>query len=646
MVMLRVLGLVLALGLSPEPAEAEDAARLADAMAAVGRGDWSSAAAEAARSGPLAVDIVAWHWLRAGEGRAQDYAAFLARRADWPGLPLLQRRGEAAVAAGAGPAEVVAYFANRAPQTAEGSLAYHAALLATGDRAGAGREAVRAWRALPMSAAEQAGYLDRAGAVLAEHHGGRMVTLLAEGWLDNAERLLPLTTSGTRAVAEARIALQDDRPGVDALIAAVPDHMAGSAGLAHDRFRWRIRRDRYDDAADLLLERSGSADSLGVPEDWARWRAILARREMREGDAGRAYRIAANHHLTEGGNFADLEFLAGYIALRKLNDPARAQGHFRTLRISVGSPISLSRAAYWEGRALEQMGRADEARTSYAFAAEFQTAFYGLLAAERAGLPFDARLAGGESFPDWRQSPAAASSVFAAAVLLREAGETALAERFLLHLSESLDGREIGALAGLALDWGEPHMALMLAKAAVGKGVIWPTAYFPVTDLAKMDLPVRPELALAIARRESEFDPRVVSPAGARGLMQVMPGTAKLMAGELGIGYDHGKLTGDWAYNARLGAGYLARLIEEFGDVPVLVAAGYNAGPGRPRRWVEDLGDPRAGDDATLVDWIEHIPFTETRNYVMRVGESLPVYRARLGRPDAVPRLAAEMAGR
>ena len=645
MTFLRTLGLALALILALRPAVAEDAAALSRAMEAVARADWPGAEAAARSSGPIAADIVEWHRLRAGVGTAVDFAAFLSRRPDWPGLPLLQRRGEPAMAAEAAPAAVIAYFANRAPQTAEGSLALHGALLARGDRAAADREAIRAWRNLRMSETEQAEYLARAGSLLADHHGGRMVTALEQGWLADAERLLPLVSAGTRAVAEARIALQDDRAGVDTLIAAVPDYMAGSAGLAFDRFNWRIRRDRYDEAADLLLERSGTAEALGTPEAWATWRAILARREMREGDPRRAYRIAAAHHLTDGGNFADLEFLAGYIALRKLNDPGRAQAHFRNLRIRVGSPISLSRAGYWEGRALEAMGRAEEARLSYAFAAEFQSAFYGLLAAERAGLPFDSRLAGGEVFPDWRQTPAPGSSVFQAAGLLREAGDTALAERFLLHLSESLDGHQIGALAGLALDWQEPHMALMLAKAAVEKGVIWPTAYFPVTELSSMDLPVPAELALSIARRESEFDAAIVSPAGARGLMQVMPGTAELMARELGIAYEAGKLTGDWRYNARLGSAYLARLAAEFGDVPALVAAGYNAGPGRPRRWIEELGDPR-GADVDVIDWIEHIPFTETRNYVMRVGESLPVYRARLGRADAVPRLAAEMAGR
>lgn len=645
MKMFRLLGLLLALTLAMRPAIAEDAAALARALEEVAARDWAEAVKAARVSGPLAADIVEWHRLRAGEGSAVDYSAFLARRADWPGLPLLQRRGEGAVAQEAAPRAVIAYFANRAPQTAEGSLALHAAYLATGDRAAADREAVRAWRNLPMSGAEQAEYLTRAGDLLGEHHGGRMVTALERGWLDDAERLLPLTTPGTRAVAAARIALQDDRPGVDALIAAVPDYMTDSAGLALDRFDWRIRRDRYDSAADLLLERSGSVENLGTPEAWARWRAILARREMREGDARRAYRIAAAHHLTDGAQFADLEFLAGYIALRKLNEPERARAHFRNLRIRVGSPISLSRAGYWEGRALEAMGEDEEARLSYAFAAEFQTAFYGLLAAERIGRPFDARLTGGERFPDWQQTPAANSSVFDAAVLLRAAGDRNLAERFLLHLSESLDGHQIGALAGLALEWGEEHMALMLAKAAVEKGVIWPSAYFPVADLAGLDLPVEPELALAIARRESEFDPEVISPAGARGLMQVMPRTAELMAREIGVGYEAGRLTQDWQYNAQLGAAYLARLVAEFGDVPVLVAAGYNAGPGRPRRWVEQFGDPRQAD-VDVVDWIEHIPFSETRNYVMRVGESLPVYRARLGKADAVPRLAAEMVGR
>jgi soluble lytic murein transglycosylase len=155
--------------------------------------------------------------------------------------------------------------------------------------------------------------------------------------------------------------------------------------------------------------------------------------------------------------------------------------------------------------------------------------------------------------------------------------------------------------------------------------------------MAEARWPVPAELALAIARRESEFDPRVVSGAGARGLMQVMPGTAREVAGRLGLGYDHDRLLTDWTYNAQLGTAYLAELVERFEGNPVLVAAAYNAGPSRPIRWIRELGDPR-DPDADVVDWIEAIPFAETRNYVMRVTESLPVYRARLGRaPHPVP---------
>ncbi len=210
-----------------------------------------------------------------------------------------------------------------------------------------------------------------------------------------------------------------------------------------------------------------------------------------------------------------------------------------------------------------------------------------------------------------------------------KAGEPHLAERFLTHLTESLSPQEQGALADFALSIGEPHYALMIAKRAATMGITLPRAYYPIMDFGIGDLPVPPELALAIARRESEFDPSVRSGAGAVGLMQVMPGTAREVAGILGVSYNASRLQDDPAYNARLGTTYLAELIEVFGTNMALVAAGYNAGPSRPIRWMELYGDPR-DPNVDPVDWVEHIPFRETRNYVMRVMESLPVYNARL----------------
>ncbi len=642
--MIRPMMLALALAIAAPQSRAEDTGVLAQALAAAKADDWAQAQALGTRSGPLGGDIIAWQRLRAGEGGFADYEAFIAKNPNWPGMALLRREGEAFLD-GIEPARIRAYFAAQAPQTGAGSLALIAALAVTGANSKADAEAIRAWRTLPMDDTEHARFLLDHGPLLAEHHAGRIVTMLAEGRRADAKRMLALVPAGTREVAAARIGLQEQSNGVDALIAAVPERMAGSAGLAFDRFTWRIRKDRYDDAATLMLERSDSAENLGQPEAWANWRRILARREMRLGDGRRAYAMAARHHLSEGSDYADLEWLAGYIALRKLGDAATAQTHFQRFRAAVNGPISLARAAYWEGRALEALGRPDDARAAFAFGAEYQTSFYGLLSAEKLGLPLDAALTGAEKYPEWRVAPFTKSSVFQAATLLHGAGDNALATRFLLHLAEDLSGDDIGALAGMALEWDQANMALLLAKAAADKGRVWPRAYFPLSGLENLTLPVAPELTLSIARRESEFDPAVISHAGARGLMQVMPGTAKLMAPKIGQPYELSRLTTDPGYNAQLGAAYLAELVAEFGPSPLLVASGYNAGPGRPRRWIEELGDPRA-EGVDPIDWIEHIPFRETQNYIMRVAESLPIYRARLtGQPGPL-RLSEELKGR
>ena len=245
----------------------------------------------------------------------------------------------------------------------------------------------------------------------------------------------------------------------------------------------------------------------------------------------------------------------------------------------------------------------------------------------------DARLASAEALPDWHGAGFLKSSVLEAALLLQKSGDRQISKRFFLHLAEGLDAKGLGQLAALALSLNEPHIAVLIAKQAAERGVILPVAYFPVSDLVPDVLPVPRALALGIARRESEFDVAVVSPAGARGLMQVMPGTAKMMATRTGLPYDGARLTTDAAYNAALGSAYLAQLIEEFGPALTLVTAGYNAGPGRPRRWIAELGDPRRAE-VDAIDWIENLPFTETRNYVMRVAESVVIYRARLA---AVP---------
>lgn len=649
--MTRILGrafaLILVCFMVARPAVAGEADQLKKALAEMQQGNWTIALNTAGSRGSVARDIIVWHWLRAGEGSAGDVSVFLDRRPDWPGLDWLRRKSEPAFSDEA-PDRVLAFYDGTPPQTAEGVLNHAAALIARGREGEAGAELVLAWRTMPMGAGLQAIYLERHGKLLKPHHTARLDRMLWDGHLVSARQMLGLVDDGQRALAEARIGLVEMAPGVDTLIARVPAALTDTPGLAYDRFVWRDRKGRDDDAIDLLLERSTGAEALGEPGRWAARRIDLARQELRGGDPARAYRIAARHHTTPdiGYAHAELEWIAGYIALSRLNDPAAAVTHFKRFDTAIASPISKGRAGYWLGRAYAALGDADKAHAAYAMGAEHQTSFYGLLAAERIGRPFDKTLANPPQPAPWRDAAFMKSTVTEAGLLLLATQETDLAERFLTHLVESLDPVQAVQLGQMAVDMNQPHLAVMIAKRAAQDATILYGAYYPVHPVADLDLPMAKEMTLAIARRESEFDAGVISGAGARGLMQVMPGTGKLVATDLGILASHNtdRLISDWAYNAKLGANYLAGLAGDFDGNVVMMAAGYNAGPGRPRQWMERYGDPRTAA-VDIVDWIETIPFDETRNYVMRVTESLPVYRARLGQEPLPIPFSQELTG-
>ena len=605
------------------------AADLREIMQAVRADRWDDARALAGQDGALEQDIVTWRWLRAGEGTFDEYRAFLLRNSDWPGLNRVRIRGEAAIHATDSPRDVIAYFDGRSPVTGAGGLALTRAYDALDMTADAEAQAVLTWRTLPLSAPAHAWLMDRFGRHLAPHHTERLDAMLWQGAADSARLMLDLVDRNWRALAVARLTLRNAGPGVDKLIEAVPAALADDPGLAYERFQWRARKGFEDGAIALLDGRSISAAALGEPARWAERRRRYARQMMRAGRSELAYRLAANNALTEGPSYADLEWLAGFIALRQLKEPAVALAHFDRFAAAVETPISLGRAGYWQGRALTDLGRAEDARAAFTRAAAHQTSFYGQLAAEALGIPMSEAIVAGREPDAWSNALFSGSSVLRAARLFHEAGERNLAEWFLTHLAENSDDAGRRGLIELALSWDDTHIALRLAKAAAQRGQVLAQGYFPVTDLAQHDHPVAPELVLAIARRESEFDPVVVSGAGARGLMQLMPGTAQDMARNLSLPYSPAALLSDPGYNARLGTAYLDELISEFGHNYVLVAAAYNAGPGRVRGWIESYGDPRsAGVD--VVDWIEKIPFRETRNYVMRVTESLVIYRARL----------------
>ncbi len=615
------------------------------------RGEVRTAIAEAdeasrpAAGGPVVEIIADWRRLREGKGDFADYQAFLARNADWPGLQKLRRRGEAAIGTGADPAQVIAYFDVQAPQTGTGALRLAEAYLAKGEEAKAEAVLVAAWTGLVLSDTEETRFLADHKTLLKPHHMARLDNLL---WLRErsaAERMLKHVGDDWKALARARMALQRKAGNVDAMIKAVPAALRDHPGLAYERMDWAAGKRRRDQAAELILASSGSAATLGRPEAWAGWRAILARQAMRAGDGEKAYRLASSHHVAEGTQRNDLEWLSGYLALRYLDRPDLALKHFQAFTAGVYTPISLGRAGYWRGRAYEAMGAHAAATEAYRHAARHQTSFYGLLAAEKAAVPMDRALTGLVPAASWRQAEFTKSSVFQAAGIFHESGQTWEAVRFLSHLAESLDEDDLIRLADYTLSLGDEFLAVKISKKAARGGAVAPRAYFPLRRMGDEALPVSEALALSIARRESEFHAAAVSHAGARGLMQLMPGTARQMAGKVGLPYSKARLTTDPDYNIKLGSAYLAHLIEQFGENIILISASYNAGPHRARGWMDARGDPR-DPDIDVVDWIEHIPFDETRNYVMRVAESLPVYRARLSGRVAPITLSEELKAR
>jgi soluble lytic murein transglycosylase len=621
---------LMALAATTPQARANDADALGQALAQADRGDHTRAAHLAAMArDDVVAELAAWRRMLDGQGSFAEMRRMLERRPDWPRRMQLRKQAERAMPASTPAAEVLSFFRDAAPLSGSGAMRLAAAQAAQGDRAAADATLAAAWTRLDLTQAEREAFQTEHPGLAARLAPERLDDLLWRGEAEQARAILPLVGADKRALAEARMALRARANGVDALIARIPSALSNDPGLAYERFLWRARADRDADAEQLLMTRTGSAAALGRPEFWADRRAAYARKAFREGRVAEAYRMASEHHLRTGTAFADLEWLSGWIALNGLRDPNRAAGHFLRHYNDVSTPISKGRGGYWLGRAYEAAGDRERAAMWYERGAENPSSFYGQLAAEKIGRNPEAMLAG-DGLPDWRRSRIAGIDTLRAITLLERSGRTAEVRQFAAALADYLtDPADYAALGAFAIDLGRPDGAVVSGKRAARDGLVLMDIYYPTVDVVATGGPVEPALALAIARTESEMNPEAISPAGARGLMQLMPGTAQKVARDLGLPYDLSRLTADPGYNVKLGKGYLAEMLARFNGAPILAAAAYNAGPGRVDEWLGRYGDPRRSVDP--VDWIEHIPFTETRNYVQRVLEGLHVYRARLG---------------
>lgn len=623
-----------------------DLGRKAMKEAEAGRFDAARRIAAQARE-PLVDHLVRWLWLQSSTGGAgfEDIAAFLESKPDWPGRDAMRRRAEENIDISLGDARILAWFTEHPPVTGLGWLRQGEALL----RQGRNEEAIaalrRAWIDGNLSLNdEKALWAQYGGRFSNADHAARLDRLLWDGNTEAARRMLPRVHPETRKLGEARLALAGNLDGADKLAKALPDDLRSDGGLAYDRLRWQRRRG-MDDIVEALLY--NAPDDLGRAEKWWVERHFRARKAIAEGRISEAYRLAAGHGLKDGAAMAEAEWLAGWIALRLLQEPKTAVKHFTTLAETVSYPVSVARAAYWLGRTHAALGSDELARKHFAAAAEHSTTFYGQLAAH--ALQPDLPLALADPIQPGSNDIRTfnAREVVRAARILVELDQEDRLRPFILRLVHTAATPEEHKLvAQLARNLRRVDLAVMAAKRSSRQNIILVRESYPLVDpMLRTEMP-ETALVLALSRQESEFNQFAISSAGARGLMQLMPATAKGVARDLKLGYQAARLTDDAGYNVRLGSHYLQGLLSNWDNNYVLALAAYNAGHGRVRRWVQEWGDPR-NPSVDAIDWIELIPFSETRNYVQRVLESVQVYRALLNQqPVMADRLHADLRGR
>lgn len=583
---------------------------------------------------PVADHILLWR-VAVSDARApfSDLDRAIDELEGWPRHASIRREAEWKIEdSGLSPALIVAWFEDREPVTGEGRIALGEALIELG-RAEEGAEQIRtAWRTQTMRLSNQNEVLREHGDILSdEDHAARVDFLLWAGQRTSASRLLPQLSAGQRRVAEARIRLASRSSGVDSAVAAVPDSLTNTPGLVYERARWRRQRG-LDTSLELLLELPDSYTNSSALESMWTERKLMILDLIRDQDFETAYELAAANGMESGVDFADAEFLAGWLALTKLDQPGVAFDHFDRLEDGVTTPVSTSRALYWQGRAAEAAGELELASERFEAAAGYPTAYYGQLAILALG-PDAAQL---DLPPDPQPSEEARAAFNArpeiqALRLLAEVNADYLFRVFMYHFDDEMQTPEEQAmLTDIALEYLQIRQAVRAAKAGRLQGMILAERAYPMIDLPE-SAPVSPEAALtySVIRQETEFDPQAISGAGARGLMQMMPATARQTARQLDLPYSFHWLTDDPNYNLTLGMAHLQEVVTDYEGSLVMALAAYNAGGHRVRRWVRNYGDPRT-DDIDPIDWVESIPFSETRNYVQRIIENLQVYRARL----------------
>lgn len=576
---------------------------------------------------------------------------FLETAPKWPLTEALLKRAERSLYVNKDSAELIlAHFAKRKPVTAEGSLALARALIATGDTDGARAQVVKVWLNPEITPELEKATVSEFGKYITTDDQKRRVWRLIYAQETNAAiraaKRLPDDYQKAAAVAQKLIR---GEAGADKLYGKLPSAMRSALGMRYALVRYYRMKENFSKARAILLEVPADSDKMGDAEAWWVERRIVVRRSI--GVEGRnpkaAYQIARAHGMADGDEAIEGEFLSGWIALRFLKDPETGLKHFNRLAEIAESRTEKARAGYWRGRALEAMGRKGDAKAAYREASAYSTVYYGQLARERIGLgkvPEEIETGKASSAA---QAAIAQDEVVRAFKIMSAAGAKNDLFMFLWSFANRFDTTdEMNAVADIVWDAGGAYMAVKLAKASAQRNIDIDSWGYPVRalpDWKQVGKPVEKPLVYALSRQESEFNPNAGSKVGAQGLMQIMPGTAKLIAKQHGIPYKPSQLMNP-QLNVQLGAAHLGDLVADHGGSYVLTLVSYNAGPRRSREWISYYGDFRAGE-ADPVDWVESIPFQETRQYVQKVLQNLHVYRSRLAPKTVRPMTADLMRG-
>ena len=602
-----------------------------DAFLHADRGNWKDAVLFAGKvSDKLVYEIIIWTYLTEADYTPpfSDLKAFILRHPTWPNQEFLRRRAEDALT-NESPQTVVAWLGRFPPLSAKGKIALAQARIAltpglvnSPEILGLLREG---WVNYDFTQSEEQEFIKRHSGILREQeYAERIDRLLWEGKVTASRRIMGRVSPARQKLFNARILLMQDTRNAEDAARAVAPSLKGDPGLLYERIKWRERRGSKDDLESKLL---ALPKKLKYPERWWTLKMPYIYRFLSQKRYREAYQLSRNHDTTDGIVFAEGEFLAGWVALRFLNEPRTAYRHFYGLYHGVETPVSRARAAYWASRAARENGNKDIESNWLLVASQFPTVFYGQMAAIRRG----EKNLNIRSQPEVTQQDRdnfSRNELMKAAVLLDAFGRRDNAKSFLKSALES--AKTLGErllITKYGSDRGELDLTIVVSKHAASLGTMLMETGYPVLSNIDNDKPER-ALTHAIIRQESMFDPNAKSPAGALGLMQLMPATAKHVAQRAGFKYTQSRLTSDPDFNITVGSRYLANLVDSFGGSYVLGIAAYNAGPGNVNKWLRDMGDPRLMKDTDMiVDWIELIPFKETRNYVQRVLEALQVYR-------------------